>query len=202
MLLFIFSLFGFYSPPSGHLPSDLARMSKKGETSIAQYHSKDSFPASWFGSWSGTMESIQSSGKITRFPMSLEYHATDSPGVYQWNIIYGEDRIKGLRPYLLRTVNPSVGHYLHDEVNGILLDAFYIGETLFTSFQVANNRLTTMERVQGDTLYWELIFGNSNPIRSSQGSGENGENGTLVESFSIQSIQRAVLTRSNKKPKN
>ena len=92
----------------------------KVETKLLSVSSqKDSFPISWFGRWKGNLEIYNAKGLKQTVPMMLIMDKTDTAGIYKWHIQYGEDTAKGLRPYLLRTIDVTKGLYVCDELNSI-----------------------------------------------------------------------------------
>jgi hypothetical protein len=156
---------------------------------------KDSFPFSWFGLWEGTLTIYNSKGVAQSLPIQLDYQATDTTGVYKWHIIYGEDKEKGLRPYLLRTIDSSKGLYLHDELNTIKMESYFIGNRLYCTFSVQGNLLTTIEEKKGDELHWEIIFGKEKPVSSTGNQVFKGDTIPSVKTMPIMVSQRAVLKR-------
>lgn len=156
---------------------------------------KDTFPYSWFGTWAGNLEIYSSKGLSQTVPMQLVKGLTDELGVFQWNIIYGTDMDKGLRPYLLRTIDASKGLYLHDEMNSIKMEAYYLGGKLFSNFSVEGNILTSIEEKEGDKIKFEIIFGKEKPVSETGGKVVNGDTISTVKTLPVIINQRAVLTR-------
>lgn len=111
---------------------------------------------------------------------------------WTYTIIYGEDREKGRRPYLLREVDRTSGHYLIDEDNGILLDAWWRGGTLFSSFSVMGSRLQTSLSLRGDELWYDITAGPAEAVRHSGGQKEDIPE---VASYRIGTRQLARLRR-------
>jgi hypothetical protein len=159
---------------------------------------KDSFPFSWFGLWEGTLNIYNAKGLTQSLPMQLNYQATDTAGVYKWHIIYGDDKEKGLRPYYLRTVDAQKGVYLHDEMNTIKMESYYIGNRLYCNFNVQGSLLTTIEEKKGDELHWEIIFGKEKPVSITGDQVFNGDTIPAVKTMPIIVSQRAILKRKNK----
>ena len=156
---------------------------------------KDSFPFTWFGTWTGTLEIFSSKGQTQSTPMEMIIGPTDTAGVYQWNIIYGSDREKGLRPYLLRTIDASKGLYLNDEMNSIKMEAYYLGGKLLCNFSVQGNLLTSIEEKEGDKLKFEIIFGKEKPVSITGNEIVKGDTIPAVKTMPIMVNQRAVLTK-------
>ncbi|MBL7815773.1 MAG: hypothetical protein JNL70_12235, partial [Saprospiraceae bacterium] len=129
---------------------------------------KEKFPESWFGEWTGTLEIFNAKGLSQSVPMTCLMSKTDTAGVYNWNIIYGEDRTKGLRPYLLRTIDATKGQYLCDEMNTIKMESYLIGNKLFCSYTVAGNWIMSIyEKQNDDTMVFEIIFGKEKSVSES-----------------------------------
>jgi hypothetical protein len=157
--------------------------------------SKDSFPFSWFGTWEGTLDIYNAKGLSQSLPMSLELGATDTVGYYKWHIIYGADRAKGLRPYYLKTIDASKGHYLNDEKNSIKMEAYLLGGKLFSTFSVEGNLLTSMQEKVGDTMLWEIVFGKEKEVSITGNQVVKGDTISAVKTMPVIISQRAVLKK-------
>lgn len=156
---------------------------------------KDTFPYSWFGTWAGNLEVYNSKGLAQTVPMKLIKAPTNEAGVFQWNIIYGMDAEKGLRPYLLRTIDAAKGHYVHDELNSIKMEAYYLGGKLFSTFAVEGNMLTSIEEKDGDTIKFEIIFGKEKPVSETGGQIVKGDTMPIVKTLPVIVNQRAILKK-------
>jgi hypothetical protein len=156
---------------------------------------RDTFPYSWLGLWEGTLEIYNAKGLSQSLPMQLDLDETETTGVFKWNIIYGADREKGLRPYLLRTLDASKGLYQNDEVNTIKMEAYYIGGRLFSTFSVQGNLLTSIQEKKGDEMHWEIIFGKENPVSTTGNQVFKGDTIPAVKTMPILINQRAILKR-------
>nr|HMQ50000.1 hypothetical protein [Saprospiraceae bacterium] len=148
-------------------------------------------PENWLGSWQGELVIYDAQGERQRLPMELYIQPQDSS--FTWHIIYGADKTAGLRAYLLRSVDTAKGHFVIDEQNGILLDAFLLGGQLISRFEVMGSLLQSRVEVVGDTLYYEIIYGGWDAIRQSGDTVMDGDSIPPVQSFLIQGRQYAVL---------
>jgi hypothetical protein len=161
--------------------------------------SKDSFPYSWLGVWVGNLEIYNAKGLRQTVPMELTMLTTDTVGVFQWNIIYGNDREKGLRPYLLRTINAAEGRYLCDEVNSIKMESYLFGSRLYCTYSVEGNAMTTLyEKIkdaQGEAMIFDIAAWKEQPVSVTGNETVKGEVIPVVKSFPMSVNQRAVLRR-------
>lgn len=155
---------------------------------------KDSFPLSWFGTWAGTLE-ITSAKGVQRVPMELGISPTEKDGIYNWAIIYGEDRKAGLRAYQLRTLNAAKGLYQVDEQNSIKIESYLLGNKLFCAYTVEGNAMVVTEEKRGDEIWFEIIFWKEKPISETGGEQVNGEAIPKVRAFPVVVSQRAILKR-------
>ena len=152
------------------------------------------FPDEWLGVWEGTLHIYNHQNILQSIPMSLENLRTDSADIFQWVIIYGEDKIKGKRDYILK--NKSKGHYVVDEKNGILLDAYVMENKLISHFEVMGNQLTSIYERQEDKMIFEIIVNKSVPATVSGNIKAKGqEDVPEVKSFPIIGYQKAILTK-------
>lgn len=156
---------------------------------------KDSFPYTWFGTWTGTLEIYNAKGMSQSTPMEMVIAPTDTVGVYKWHLIYGTDKEKGLRPYLLRTIDASKGLYLNDEMNSIKMEAYYLGGKLFCNFNVQGNLLTSVEEKIGDQIKFEIIFGKEKPVSMTGNEIVNGDTIPTVKTMPVLIYQKAILTK-------
>jgi hypothetical protein len=151
------------------------------------------FPKDYIGNWSGVLEIYSPKGKVQEVPMQLNIQPLkDSTSTqYSWEIIYGE-KAKDHRPYRLVPVDAEKGHWLVDENDGIQLDCFYLGGTLYSQFSVQGNMLTCTDRLDGDRLYYEITTSKTQALKTTGGTSSDVP---PVDSYKIPSTQRAVLTR-------
>ncbi len=156
----------------------------------------DNFPESWFGTWSGTLDIFNAKGKQQSIPMSCEMSATDTAGVFNWRIIYGNDRKKGLRPYILRTVDASKGYYQCDELNTIKMESYLLGNKLFCSYVVEGNAIvSTYEKTEDGKMLFEIIFGKDKIVSETGNQVFKGDTIPKVKTYPVMISQRAVLTK-------
>lgn len=155
-----------------------------------------SFPAAWAGTYQGTLEVYTAAGRQMAIPMQLELSASDTNGQWHYRLTYGADT-SDVRPYLLIPRDTSQGHYLVDERNGILLDAWLFGGALYQCFDVGESRLMLSLRpgAEAGTLIWEIAVW---PLSAAHISGD-----TLIDdaqipavgSYTLRAVQRAHLQR-------
>jgi len=122
----------------------------------------------WLGEFEGTLYMYSSTKEVSSIPMKIRNFQTDTAGTYGWYLIYGEDEASGTRPYYLKTIDPSIGHYVVDEKNSIVLDTYMIGDKLISDFQVEGSTITSIYSWKDkDTLTFEIIAGKSDRPSSS-----------------------------------
>jgi hypothetical protein len=154
------------------------------------------FPASWVGHWSGTLEIFTATGKVQELPMELHIHPLDTmPITYTYEIVYGEDKVTGARPYELVVVDAAKGLFLMDEKNSIKMEAYYLNGKLIQWFEVEGTLLyTTTELVNGE-LHWEIVSGSSSPVSTTGNQKVGEEEIPPVKTYPVGAMQRAVLRR-------
>ncbi len=154
------------------------------------------FPAAWSGDWAGTLEIFNATGKLQELPMELHIHALDTvPAAYTFQIVYGEDKVTGARPYELVTVDAAKGLYLMDEKNSIKMEAYYINGKLIQWFEVEGTLLYSTTELVGEELLWEIISGSSTPVSTTGNQTVDGEEIPPVKTYPIGAMQRARLRR-------
>lgn len=110
---------------------------------------------------------------------------------YTWQIIYG-DSSKDNRPYRLIAKDSSKGHWVIDEMNGIVLDQFRIGDRFCGAFTVMNSTIVNNYWIENGKLMVEFYSIASKAIAT---TGKGTEEIPSVDSYRIKSYQRAELTR-------
>lgn len=164
---------------------------------FAQTTPKDSlsFPESWEGIWTGTLDIFTQKGKTQSLPMELHILPIDTSDNHTFWIIYGEDKVAGLRPYELVTIDAEKGHYAIDEKNSIQMEAYLMENTLIQRFEVMNNMLITTNEKIGDTITWQIISGKMDAVSSTGQRKVDGEEIPEVKAFPIANMQKAFLTK-------
>jgi hypothetical protein len=155
-----------------------------------------SFPATFEGVWKGPCVNRMRGGRELRFPMELHVAPVESPGKgkgeWTWTIVYGEGERRQVRPYVLRPVDAKAGHWVVDERNGILIDAFVSGNALHSRFSVMGNVIDVTYRLRDGGFDVLLTTYGDTAARTSGGEGRIPE----VEAFALKSVQSGRLTRA------
>lgn len=154
----------------------------------------DNFPAGWTGHWKGELQWFRQ-GKTDPQKVNMELHIQpgDSIDTYTWQIIYGS-AAEDNRPYILKPVSTSAGHWRIDERNGIVLDQFWVGNRFCGAFTVQGNTILNSYQKTGDQLVVEFY---SLPAKPLVTTGNGTDESPKVDSYRISGFQRAVLTKVN-----
>lgn len=155
---------------------------------------KISFPQSFIGNWKGTLEWFLPTEKEPRkHAMQLRIQPVkDSAGQYTWNLIYGSETADN-RPYILKPVDTAKKHWVTDELNGIVLDCYWIGNKLCSVFTVQPVTIINNCWLEKDKLIVEFMSIQAKPVST---TGKGTEEIPNVDSYQVKSFQRAVLERS------
>ena len=148
------------------------------------------FPGAWFGTWRGPMTTGVPGGELQALEMELVIAPTDDHARFTWTIVY-IDGERHERPYTLVTVDAGAGKYAIDEHNGIILDAFLVGDGLYSQFAMGATSLTASYRLEGERLVVELVTTTGDRIAVT--GGENGV--PEIKMAPVTAVQRAALTR-------
>lgn len=160
-----------------------------------------SFPAAWIGYWSGTLDIYNYKGKSQSLPMEVEIAPIDSAANrYTFALIYGADKKEGRRAYELFAKDTIKGIYVNDEKNSIQMEEYLINNKLYCWFEVQGTMLlSTFELKSNNELCFEIISGGATPVSITGGQKVGGEDIPTVKTFPIKVVQKAILTRMNKK---
>ncbi|MCI4668893.1 MAG: hypothetical protein MRZ79_12220 [Bacteroidia bacterium] len=162
-------------------------------TSIHHMHGQ-TFPESWQGKWTGTLNIWGNNQIVDSFPMSLEISPTDS----NWNYIitYQKDSLNpDRRPYSILSVNDSLGHYAIDEHNNILLDTYLNGNCLYTHFGGMGFNLASTICMEDEFLEYEITQAPTPPYRTSGDTIIVTDTIPPIQSFEVMMVLRAKLQR-------
>lgn len=162
-----------------------------GMATIAQ--APTSFPADFVGHWQGTLNWYTEETATPKL-INMELHvqpSKDSAGHYTWNIIYGK-ATEDNRPYLLKPVDTAKGHWVIDEVNGIVLDQYWRGGKFSGAFTVGGTTILNSYWLEKGQLTLEFYSYPAKPVAT---TGQGTEDSPKVDSYHIRSYQKAVLSR-------
>jgi hypothetical protein len=148
------------------------------------------FPDNWIGRYEGLLEIFNTKGKVMEIPMVLQIDSLNNQDYYPWLLQYGED---DLRDYGLLIEDSLKGHYIIDEFNGILIDAYAMQNTLVSHFSVANSEITSIYKKEGELIEFQIISSVSDTLTNSRAM--EGENIYEVGSFPVNAYQKAILRK-------
>lgn len=167
--------------------------------SVAAISQSTSFPQSWVGNWRGELQWYKT-GKAEpqKINMELRIRPADSINTWTWQIIYGSITDDN-RPYKLVMKDTSGIHWVIDELNGIVLDQFWVGNKFCGAFTVMDNTIVNnywMEDNPQDSvskLMVEFFSIGAKPITT---TGKGNDESPAIDSYKIGSYQKAVLLRT------
>lgn len=163
-----------------------------GLSTILFAQQKNPFPGTWAGEWRGEVNWFKTGENTsTKVSMELKIQPTLKPDQWTWQIIYGgagEDE----RPYTLKLVDSTKGHWVIDENNGIVLDQYFVAGKLCGMFTVGNSTILNNYWREGDNLVVEFFSVEAKPITA---TGSGTKDSPKVDSYRIGGYQKAILTR-------
>ena len=171
----------------------LAVMAFLFAVSASPAQEKAVFPQQFIGHWQGTLNWYPQ-GATAPKTVNMELHiqpSKDTAGQYTWHIVYGKPS-EDSRPYILKPVDTAKGHWIIDEVNGILLDQYWIGERFSGAFTVSGNTILNNYWIENGQLQVEFY---SYPAKPLAVTGQGTEDSPKVDSYNIRSFQRATLSK-------
>jgi len=152
-----------------------------------------SFPKDFVGIWKGTLDWHRAGDTAPR-KINMELHilpSKDTAGQYTWRLVYGKPG-EDNRPYILKKVDTAGIHWVIDELNGIVLDQYWIGNRFYGSFTVQNTTIVNCYYLENNQLIAEFISWPARPVAT---TGKGDEDSPFVDSYNIRSLQRAVLQK-------
>lgn len=152
--------------------------------------SAQTFPESFTGNWKGSLTWERAGKEPVVFTMRLKVQPKDSN--YTWQIQYGDDASDD-RPYVLKPVDRSKGHWLIDENNGLLLDGYAHANSFKGAFTVQGNTIIDNYRLENGKLFVEFISVNLSDKRTTTETVPKDP--AVVDAYKINSYQSGWLTR-------
>jgi hypothetical protein len=153
---------------------------------------QNKFPEDFTGKWKGKLHWNPAGAAPQEVDMELYIlPSKDSAGQYSWQLIYGSATTDN-RPYILKPIDTAKGHWVIDELNGIVLDQFWIANRFIGSFTVANSTIVNSYYLQDGDLVVEFI---SYAAQASSRTGKGSDESPFVDSYTVRGFQRAVLKR-------
>ncbi len=153
--------------------------------------STSTFPENWRGTWRGTMLDRSVNGRYQKVPMTLRIQPiSNNPMRYTWQTTYGVGDKKLVRDYELVVKDQQNGHFIIDEKDGTLIDAWWLGDKLYSQFRVNNLLLSTQCQRQGNRLHYELVLYQPQSTPPTESSQEK----VPFESYQLQVVQSAELS--------
>ena len=124
--------------------------------------------------------------------MELRIQPADSTDSYTWQLIYGSKE-EDYRPYILKPVNKEEGHWVIDELSGIVLDQYWTGNKFSGAFTVQKSTIINSYWMEDDKLYVEFFNIGAKPMIT---TGKGTDEIPFVDSYKLGSYQKAVLIRA------
>jgi hypothetical protein len=152
------------------------------------------FPASWVGTWHGTLDIFNETGKVRSIPMWVEIHKIDtsSSGRYTFGLVYGSKE-EDWRPYELVPVAPENGLWQVDEKNSIVLESYQYGPKLLCWFTVQGSRVLCTYEKRGTEMVFEVYAGQEEAVSTTGNTQQGEEEIPEVKTFPFSVFQRAIL---------
>lgn len=154
------------------------------------------FPASWAGSWQGTLEIFNAKGKVQSVPMWVEIHKIDTSttGRYTFGLVYGSKE-QDWRPYELAPVAPEKGVWQVDEKNSIVMESYLYGPKFLCWFVVQGSRVLCTYEKRGDEMVFEVYSGPETAVSTTGNTQQGDEAIPEVKTYPFTVFQRATLQR-------
>jgi hypothetical protein len=159
---------------------------KRGKTTHAA-----EFPKSFIGNWKGEMTWYPNGKTAQKVNVELHILPTDTIGQYTWQIIYGSKK-EDNRPYILKAVDSIKGHWVVDELNGIVLDGYWLGNRFSGAFAVQGNTILDSYWIENGSLHFQFF---SYPQQPEKTTGYQTAESPKVDVYRISSYQKAVLKK-------
>jgi len=142
------------------------------------------FPEDFLGIYKGDLKITSSNGE-QQIPMEFHLLQTDTVDLFKYSIFYGEERSPRIYN-LQRTHSPNL--FLVDENNGIILESAYANQTLYSTYEVADNLLNSTEIFYEGRMEFMIALS-----RIQDTSITGNEESAVVKNYPLSIMQRATL---------
>lgn len=146
---------------------------------------------SYAGTWSGNLNVELPSGKQT-IPCELKIAYDSLQNSYTWHTIYFNGSSDIEKKYFLKCYEPENGHFLIDENNGIILDAYLKENKLISLYEVMGMYYHTEYEFEKDKIVFQISYF---PANSHTTTGGTSPEIPSVNSYSLNGLQWAVFQR-------
>ena len=145
-----------------------------------------SFPASWAGTWRGSVSTSAPGREPEATPMEIEIAPTERPDRWAFRIRHGDEPVR----QVLLARDSAAGAFSIDDGSGVVLPATWLDGELQSAFALDGKLFVARHRVEGDALRFDLVGVGSHPAPAAESGGGS------VAPYSVYHLQRAVLRRS------
>lgn len=149
-------------------------------------------PVDWHGRWTGTLKITPVEGKEQETPMELTIEPIKDSKNFRWRIVYGEGKKQPVRDYEL-IPQEKANHFVIDEKNGLLIDAWLVDRVLHSQFQVGDSLIPVRYERIGDLLRFSLTVSSTKDPRESKLTGKDDFS---VRAYKLQSFHVAELRKA------
>jgi hypothetical protein len=182
-LIFIFFLFSFNGVAQSKSRAKVKRSSPT------------TFPQSFIGDWKGKLNWYSNGGKVQTVTMEMHIKATDTTNQYTWQIVYGNSTkltTADNRPYILKKIDTLDEHWEIDELNGIVLDSYWLGNRFSGVFTVQGNTILDSYWLENGDMHIEFFSYKQSALTT---TGNGTAESPKVDSYKMGSYQKAVLKK-------
>ncbi|MBL0335998.1 MAG: hypothetical protein IPP73_12045 [Chitinophagaceae bacterium] len=159
---------------------------------LTAFSQQNDFPAAWQGNWKGELSWFKTGNRDPqKVNMELRIHKTDT--AWTWQLIYGSAK-EDNRPYILLPRDTSGVHWVIDELNGIVLDQYLVGNQFSGAFTVMGATIVNNYHMENGKLVVEFFSYPAKPVAT---TGNGTDDSPKVDSYRIASYQKAILERTN-----
>lgn len=123
--------------------------------------------------------------------MELRLLPGDSAGNWTWQIIYGSET-QDNRAYRLIRKDTTGIHWAIDELNGIILDQYWVAGKFCGAFTVQNSTIINNYWMENGKLMVEFYSISAKPVNI---TGNGTEESPAVNSYKVGSYQKAILQK-------
>lgn len=155
---------------------------------MAAAASAQNFPADFVGYWKGEMVEVEQGGKVEKLPVQVLIQPTDTLGQYSW-LMYSikRDSIS----FILRPIDSAQGQW-GLSLRGMLFHQYWLDGKLYGMYTIDPQTVHTTYWLDEGKLMMEFSSNDSRPFST---TGKGTSNSPFVETYRLQSVVKATLSK-------
>ncbi|MFN8257133.1 MAG: hypothetical protein U0W24_15665 [Bacteroidales bacterium] len=165
-----------------------------------QIHTTKAFPENWLGLYEGNMYILNlKKGLIDSVKVNFYFLSTSVKNRWTYRFVYhGLKHDEIIKDYeLVKPDSLKRNNFIIDEKDGILIEATFMGNTLYSSFIVYGSLISSVMKMEKDEIFYEIYTASDQATLSTKNDPKNVSDSFTVESYPPFTTQFVRLKKVN-----